>query len=395
MPPVELSSSEEALTANLRLVGPNQLGSHLAPTELSEEHDLAAVFHESALNNLPFDFLNDEQGLVTDRSVAKAFSVLNGKTPSPLRVYEGSEPWKLELKKPAITFTFNKDEIVIELGILRLIRENRKVAGPFTMTAKYQPSVGRFGPVWIREEKIGCRGPKNSLKEDRAFLYSKLDSFFATELDFAGLILPAGGSLDNFSKLRLTRIYSEKGFLGFGYNYINPDLEPEPLPPQEGFRVKSMAVVAPLPSPPQLPIGMAPQQVELARYLENDPEGRVLRVEWKRKFKDLRVGHLALLLAVREINGRSIKGTFNPELCHAASTRDVETEVLQSESYPDSGESLMRHARACVREWLSRPADALSIRSYQEEFCFSMEDRSDNSCSCRAVFYNEEPQRRG
>jgi len=145
---------------------------------------------------------------------------------------------------------------------------------------------------------------------------------------------------------------------------------------------------------------LSASQKELRDYLANDESGKQFLRYWKYYDNDLSVTQAALLFAVREAGSKIIRGKSDPTLCASADrvavtmsqeksgarkpTVSNDSDVIKARSFSDSGEELMKHARACVKQWQQVPAETRTVMSFHNRFCFAMRKSEDGSYACTA-----------
>ena len=164
---------------------------------------------------------------------------------------------------------------------------------------------------------------------------------------------------------------------------------------------------------------LSKEQLELKKYMAGDKELENLLIKWKAQEPLLSVNQLALAFAVHEIQGKSIEGRYDPRLCREAKSfswymRNRQSQYssrgykhsgfngrwsrlryhnkrlseISGESWPDSGDSLMKHARACVKRMMQNSNYRRRMTTYHDRFCYAMYKGQNNVFYCTGLFGN-------
>lgn len=201
-----------------------QLGSPTYYPPTDHTADVQVRLHTSFFNNMGETIMAGKT--FTDKYFMRYGRILQAELPPPLMVHARSVRWAIVAEKPRPLEVSipSINQFLIKLRMQRVEIGDEQFTGPTVATILYELVRNEFNEYYL--ERIGSVELDSPLPaEQKKFLLSKMNAFFAPVLDGAGVALPEGGSLGRLRGLQPQGAVADQNWLTLGVNVPDEFLE--------------------------------------------------------------------------------------------------------------------------------------------------------------------------
>lgn len=244
------SSTQEEIVLKIAERRREQLGAATDwPVDLPTG-DVSVRVHVSFINNLLETIMSGKK--FTDEYFMKYAKVLQPTLPLPLMVHARAPRWAIVADSPRpFELTIPEPNMFhITLNIATFELDGVRYDARTSASLQYELVKNEFGEYFLlRTHEVVLESKLAT--DQRDFLRSKLDAFFAATLDGGGVLVPDGGALGQLKELEFVGVLANENWLGLACNVpaslVQKLIDVENEDPQAELPEKSD--VPPLPPP--------------------------------------------------------------------------------------------------------------------------------------------------
>ena len=219
---VAVRSSDRDVLVTATQADRGQLAAATAPPAFAAGRAVAALVHESVVNNTAEQAI---AGLrLTDERIAELVEEFTGSVPEPLQLSDDKAPWSISFDwQQPVTVQFDDQTMTLAVRGRRFTSGERTLNERMEMSATYSMQTAPVGIVLIRQGDIQVsfldqregQRPSNRQIFFRTLMRTKFDSLFQAEIQGEGIELP--GRWETAGRLILDELSTSDGWLSLGW----------------------------------------------------------------------------------------------------------------------------------------------------------------------------------